>query len=381
MVDIVDLSNPVGAILTGAHLLTRLGGSTAEANARFIAQRSTPAGRAAEAARRGEPTRAQLQTAVLSRHSLRTPPATTPAAPSILDSVGLPTAPMRSLPPDWDHPGRIELSIPVVPYLDPFTLMAQNLPVPTQPRSGGRFDPLEGERRAARARAAQEARMRQGAERLLRKLKIIKAGGVLARAGARAGGVVAGVLVPSELGTGVPTDQQVKEAERRAREARLEELQVVTVAASRLPEPAAGPAPRVGPPRPAATGRPRSRSTTSSSSGSPATTPASSGMLGRLPWAQILLGALTGSSPRVNVSPVVNVAPSAQPLTAVETSALPSPRPPLILSGGGQPNVCDCAPKRKRGPRKKCLEWAPIRWSGGRYSGKSAGRKCVRREQ
>jgi len=61
--------------------------------------------------------------------------------------------------------------------------------------------------------------------------------------------------------------------------------------------------------------------------------------------------------------------PFGSPLTSIN-SGVPSSAP-------GRSDRCDCKPK-KRGPRRECLERAPIKWAGGRRKGKAAGTKCVR---
>ena len=377
MPDPIFFPSAPGLVLGAARALRSLSGNQDAGNARFIANRSTPEGRASELSRRGEFSLAEVRTALLGRHSGGTSPSIGVGEPTIFDEAGLPTAPMLLAPPAPRFPGRIEESIPALPYVDPFLLVAQNLPVPTQPRSGGRFDPLERERRGARARAAQEAKMRQAAEALLRRLKIIKAGRVVLRAG----GVAAGVLVPSELGEGVPTEEQVRQAEQRAREAQLEELQLVTVASERLPVPAAEPGQRVGPSRPSrVTARGGATSSTRSTPTSSRTPGGGGSIFSRLPWSQIFLNALLGSTRAPNVN--VNLAPQAsQNLTPIETAGVSSSSssPPVFFSGSSG-STCECPPKKRRKPTKKCIEWAPIGWTGGRFKGKSAGRKCVRRE-
>lgn len=223
--------------------------------------------------------------------------------------------------------------------------------------------------------------MRQAAERLLRKLGIIR-GAVVA---ARVGSVIGGVLIPSAVAPGTPTPGQIREMERAATRAQRDVLQEVPVNVARLPEAAVVPGPRVGPPAPRVTGPAPSTTSAGTRTGIPPVSGASTGPFGslrRLPWAQILLSALTGSGnrPRVSVSPVVNVAPSSTPLTLPQPQALPSSQLPPIVLTGSPSETCECPPKRKRRDYKKCLEWAPVKWAGGRYRGKNAGRKCVRRE-
>jgi hypothetical protein len=69
--------------------------------------------------------------------------------------------------------------------------------------------------------------------------------------------------------------------------------------------------------------------------------------------------------------PVPQVTAGMIPLTAFGGSLIPS------TPTATRTDNCDCKPK-KRGPRRECLERAPIKWSGGRRKGKAAGTKCVR---
>jgi len=79
----------------------------------------------------------------------------------------------------------------------------------------------------------------------------------------------------------------------------------------------------------------------------------------------------SGSLPIVAPSPVQSpVSPIPAPLTSFNTVSLQSG-----FIGGGGADRCQCGP---RGPRRKCLERAPVRWAGGRRKGKAAGSKCLR---
>lgn len=46
-----------------------------------------------------------------------------------------------------------------------------------------------------------------------------------------------------------------------------------------------------------------------------------------------------------------------------------------VLGGGSAGGYCETRPS---GPRRRCLERAPVSWRGGRNKGKAAGTKCVR---
>lgn len=228
--------------------------------------------------------------------------------------------------------------------------------------------------------------MRAAADRIIwqrRAMRVI--GGVI-----RIGEAAALALWPSSVAPGVPTPDEIRQMERAARAQEAERLQEITVnrqrlispdellrmevTAQRIPAPApraipsasSPPAPssRPGPAAPGA-GRPR-------------------GMLGRLPWAQILIGAVIGElAGRSSSSASSSFAPSTSetPLTRSQPDALPSGEPPQIIVTGGGTTRCECPPKRQRKQRNKCLEWAQIEWRSGRYKGKPAGRKCVRRER
>lgn len=75
-------------------------------------------------------------------------------------------------------------------------------------------------------------------------------------------------------------------------------------------------------------------------------------------------------------SPVV---PEITPTPTITPSLTPLATGMLSWSGGyGNASMdCNCKP---RGPRRKCLERAPVKFSGGRRKGKPAGTKCLRWE-
>jgi hypothetical protein len=63
------------------------------------------------------------------------------------------------------------------------------------------------------------------------------------------------------------------------------------------------------------------------------------------------------------------------PLTPFEPLGVPYIQPSATTS-----NLCKCKPKR-RGPQRKCLERGQVNWRTGRYKGKLAGTKCIRWER
>lgn len=74
------------------------------------------------------------------------------------------------------------------------------------------------------------------------------------------------------------------------------------------------------------------------------------------------------------------------PLTPVNAPSVASPQPIVLTASGSggsfgtTTSTDDCNCHKPRGPRRKCLERAPVTWAGGRNKGKRAGTKCVRWE-
>lgn len=70
--------------------------------------------------------------------------------------------------------------------------------------------------------------------------------------------------------------------------------------------------------------------------------------------------------------PIVPPAPVQAPV--------PQPIPSVLVGSSGFYGFGSgaCPPCGPRGPRRKCLERGPVRWSGGRNKGKAAGSKCIR---
>ncbi|HJS32391.1 MAG TPA: hypothetical protein VJ924_10365 [Alphaproteobacteria bacterium] len=83
------------------------------------------------------------------------------------------------------------------------------------------------------------------------------------------------------------------------------------------------------------------------------------------------LSRTSAPSPALQLAPVSTPAPTPAPAFNVAS---------LNFAGGGwggfgATETCSCGP---RGPRRKCLERAPVRFSAGRRKGKAAGTKCIR---
>jgi len=352
-----------------------------------------------EAERRGEPSREQLIAGLglpartpRAIPSAAPPPAIVPPAPTI-GPGGVPPlipVPPTAIPPYL--PVGIVGSIPNVPGYPPPLPPSPGAPPIIQPGQG--VPTREGLLRRqgmaeARRMAEREAAASRRAATIERQLWRRAALGRLGAIGVRIGGAIAGVLYPSRVAEGVPTPAQVAEMEKEAARVRGEQLKPVIVGRERLeaarralppgtdpsvlqvvsvgakmkglPQTARQPGTRVAP-APTTTRTRLQRS-----------------ILGRLPWAQILLGALLGPGRTSSISPAVT--PTVSSLTRVEPDPLPSDGGaafvPGIRPGTAQ---CDCPPKKKRKPSRKCLERAQVVWKSGRYKGKVAGKKCVRFE-
>lgn len=84
-------------------------------------------------------------------------------------------------------------------------------------------------------------------------------------------------------------------------------------------------------------------------------------------------GSRTGPEPGATFQPVETSAPVA-PLPTTALTPFNTVSVGSAFAGGGAAD-CNCAP---RGPRRKCLQRAPVKWSGGPRRGKAAGSKCIR---
>lgn len=133
-----------------------------------------------------------------------------------------------------------------------------------------------------------------------------------------------------------------------------------------------------------------SSSPASSSPATPATTAAHKplGIFQRIPGLPLALGlggiaasaiVLSGRN-RGGGTPAF-IAPAA-PITTPSQNVTPQTGVPALMVGNfqgvGSSGDCGCGP---RGPRRKCLERAPVTWRSGRNKGKAAGSKCVRYAQ
>lgn len=98
------------------------------------------------------------------------------------------------------------------------------------------------------------------------------------------------------------------------------------------------------------------------------------------PWIGLGLG-VAGLAGRRSSStvPQSSFTSFVDPITAGNTAATTYASPQASGAGawGGGWGSQTCEPA-KRGPRRKCLERAAVKWSGGRRKGKAAGSKCLR---
>lgn len=86
------------------------------------------------------------------------------------------------------------------------------------------------------------------------------------------------------------------------------------------------------------------------------------------------------SSPSTAGSPVPAIPePTPTPTPTPLTPLVPGVQSYAPYYGGAGVDTGYCVP-RPRGPRRKCLERAPVKYSGGRRKGKAAGTKCLRWE-
>lgn len=123
----------------------------------------------------------------------------------------------------------------------------------------------------------------------------------------------------------------------------------------------------------------------------PATTTAPAPQVGDRLWQWIALG-LGGAtllskalSSHPELSPQFIDPISVGALTSIEDALIGYAQgqgqaaPVTLVGGGGWGSTSSqyCTP-RPRGPRRKCLQRAPVRYSGGPRKGKAAGTKCIR---
>jgi hypothetical protein len=161
-----------------------------------------------------------------------------------------------------------------------------------------------------------------------------------------------------------------------------------------VPEPLRGYIPDMGPPRPSS---PAAPSSPSSSSSSPrpttTTTPTAPRSPARIPTGLplylgiALVGAVvpglfrrgSGSQTRGGITNTLTPSIEAPDVPSVSPIDTPMqyPAPSIYSAGGGFSADGYCTP-RPRGPRRKCLQRAPVKFTGGPRKGKAAGTKCIK---
>lgn len=220
---------------------------------------------------------------------------------------------------------------------------------------------------------------------------IVNWGEILA-ATARVGTLIGGLLYPRELGVGTlqPGDKPFTQP-KLPKPSPAPKLPAssspgsapIDVAIKPRPKPILpGPAPELPSPAPLPAQVQLPSPVARPGSSSPVRTqPLPSAQRGafRLPnWSTIIAAALSSSAaPRINVASII--APQVGPTPQPQPQPQPTPRvPPIYPQAPTATDQCNCPPKKKRGPKRKCLERAKVKWAGGRYEGKLAGSKCVR---
>lgn len=139
----------------------------------------------------------------------------------------------------------------------------------------------------------------------------------------------------------------------------------------------------LGPPSPQP--RPVPQITIGGPGSTPAPTPQPPTVAGPRPRWGIGIGAIVaGLTVEALTRPTSSPTPVSSPVPLVPI-ATPALTPANVVSlgfasgggfgGGYGTETCSCGP---RGPRRKCLERAPVRFSAGRRKGKAAGTKCIR---
>src|SRR5262245_41143230 len=93
--------------------------------------------------------------------------------------------------------------------------------------------------------------------------------------------------------------------------------------------------------------------------------------------AGLVIEALRPTTPIIS-SPITTESQTVTPQLPTPTvSPAPITATSAVFYGGSFSGSEYCTPA-PRGPRRKCLERGPVKWSGGRRKGKSAGTKCIR---
>lgn len=95
----------------------------------------------------------------------------------------------------------------------------------------------------------------------------------------------------------------------------------------------------------------------------------------------VAIGSLLELARDSSSGPQPSGAATPSPSIGESQTVTPVPAPLTALNSGfvgfGAGDVGYCQP-RPRGPRRKCLQRAPVKWSGGPRKGKSAGTRCIR---
>lgn len=224
----------------------------------------------------------------------------------------------------------------------------------------------------------------------------------------RAAGVLGGIMWPSDIDPGVPTEKQRADELLDVLElpqlGRILEVHVPRVE-RRAPLPTPAPATRTvpnplqGPPTPVRQPAPVSQTPPQPSTmgiGAPEVfQPVLSLPLPRSAWtvrsrstpgSQTLTpGAPIPASPfapptTTTSSPprALPTSPFTPPLTGVETGPVTSSSLRIPTRTPTRTRECQCEPKRRK-KQRKCLARAPLVWAGGPKKGKPAGTRCIRR--
>jgi len=341
-----------------------------------------------------------------------------------------------NIPPGWelldggDYP-----RIPGMQWQD--TRTAPRTPLPTEPTPGQ--PPVENPRNARPERPGpagggwSDEVYRREIERIrediARRFPDVERSvwGIVSGIGRRIGGVIGGIMIPGELGSGELTPEQVRNIERALEQAEREravgDRMLQEVYDRHWPQPIELPPPQMPPPLPMPEPRPVALPVPDPVvSGAPAPSPTPAPAPVRTPrptrparraWPPIISGLLgrlltPGGTIQQDLSrfmpqelmpdvPTPTTTPTPVPVPNVPTTpnpgtpATPSQPTPLTpfepqVLGSSPPRVrtrtrqreCECdPPKRKRQKRRKCRTRANVVWASGPKKGKFAGTRCI----